>query len=96
MIYSAGQSDGNFACDGTRLLGAAGKLGWDHGDSSTIKKYLRVEYYNIRLDCPNEINPRSFGITADSNNGSIRAPLLYMNETGKLSVAPWPKGPNTH
>src|SRR5271169_1811437 len=96
MIYSARQPDGNFACDGTLLPGAVGKLGWDHGDSSTTKKYLRVEYYNISLDCPNEINPRSFGVTADSNNGYIHAPHLYMNETGKLSVAPWPKGPNTH
>jgi len=90
MIYKASQPDGNFACDGTLLPGAVGKLGWAHStENASINQYLRVWYYNIRLDCPSTINPRSFGITASSNNGNIHAPLMYMNENGKLSVAPW-------
>ncbi len=61
-----------------------------------IKKYFRVQYYNIRLDCSNEIDPHSFRITASSNEGFIHAPVLSMNETGKLVVVPWPpKGQNT-
>ncbi len=88
IVYRAHQPDGNFACDGSLLPGAAGTMGWDHGEGSMIKKYLRVQYYTIRLDCSNEINPRSFGITASSNEGSIHAPVLSMNETGKLVVEP--------
>jgi len=96
IVYRAQRPDGNFACDGSLLPGAAGTLGWDHGEGSMIKKYLRVQYYNIRLDCSNEIDPQSFRITASSNEGSIHAPVLSMNETGKLVVVPWPpKGPNT-
>lgn len=97
VVYRANQPDGNFACDGSFLPGAAGKLGWDHGERAIIKKYLRVQYYNISLDCPNEINPRSFRVRANSNNGYIHAPLLSIDETGKLVVEPAPpKGPNTH
>jgi hypothetical protein len=36
MIYSASHPEANFVCDGTLLPGAAGKLGWQHGDSSMI------------------------------------------------------------
>jgi hypothetical protein len=98
IIYRARQPERNFACDGTMLPGAAGKLGWAHSDENpTINNYIRVKYYNIRLDCPNVIHPRSFGITASSNDGYIHAPLLSMDETGKLVVVPSPStGPNTH
>jgi len=90
MIYSARQPDGNFTCDGTLLPGVAGNLGWTHSDERPkINRYLRFQYYNIRLDCPNATNPRSFGITASSNNGYIHAPGLSMDETGKLVVVPW-------
>jgi hypothetical protein len=90
MIYRSRQPEGNFACDGTLLPGAPGKLGWTHSEESpTINKYLRVRYYNIRLDCRNPMNPRSFGITASSNDGHIHAPRLSIDETGKLVVVPW-------
>jgi hypothetical protein len=91
MIYSARQPDGNFACEGTLLPGAAGKMGWAHSDESpTVNNYLRVEYYNIRLDCPNAIKPHRFRVTAFSNDGNIHAPRLTMNETGELVVVPRP------
>jgi hypothetical protein len=89
MIYSASHPEANFVCDGTLLPGAAGKLGWQHGDSSMIT-YLVVDFYTIKLDCPNEISPRSFRLTADSNEGYIPAPHLSMDMNGKLIVTPAP------
>jgi hypothetical protein len=88
IVYRAQRPDGSFACDGSLLPGAAGTLGWEHGDGSMIKKYLRVQYYTISLDCSNEMNPRGFAITASSNEGSIHVPVLSMNVTGKLVVEP--------
>ena len=87
MTYSARQPEGNFICDGTLLPGAAGKLGWHNGNSS-INKYLVVDFYTISLDCPNEMNPRSFRLTADSNEGYIPAPRLSIDMNGKLIVMP--------
>jgi hypothetical protein len=89
MVYSARQPEGNFICDGTLLPGAAGKLGWHPGDSSMIT-YLVVDFYRISLNCPNEINPRSFRLTADSNEGYIPAPRLSMDMNGNLIVTPAP------
>jgi hypothetical protein len=88
IVYRAQRPEGSFACDGSLLPGAAGTLGWEHGDGSMIKKYLRVQYYTISLDCSNEMNPRGFAITASSNEGSIHVPVLSMNVTGKLVVEP--------
>jgi hypothetical protein len=88
MIYNARQPDGNFACDGTLLPGTAGKLNWQHGSSAEVRKYLTVDYYEISLDCPNAIKPRSFRVTARSKDGYILAPNLSMDETGKLVVEP--------
>ena len=88
MTYSAGQPSGNFACDGTLLPGAAGKLKWDHANGSTIRNYLIVKYYTIRLDCLNDSYPRSFRLNASSHEGYIPAPDLSMDTTGKLVVGP--------
>ncbi len=91
MMYRALQPDENFACDGTLLPGAAGKLGWAHRDESpTVTHCLGVEYHNIRLDCPKAINPHSFEVMAFSKDGNIHAPLLTINETGNLVVVLWP------
>lgn len=96
MSYSARQPAGNFTCDGTLLPGAAGKLGWHHGDSSMIA-YLVVDFYTISLDCPSDVNPPSFRLTADSNEGYIPAPQLSMDMNGKLMVEPAPpKEPKAH
>ena len=84
MIYSARQPEGNVICDGSLLPGEAGKLAWHHADNSMIT-YLVVDFYTISLACPNEINPRTFRLTADSNEGHIRAPHLSMDMNGKLT-----------
>ena len=73
MTYSAGQPERNFPCDGALLPGAAGKLDWKKGDSP-VNKYLVVDFDTIRLDCPNEVNPRDFQLTAVSNERYIPAP----------------------
>jgi len=83
MTYSARQPDGNFICDGTLLPGAAGKLGWNKGNSS-IQNYLVVDFYTISLDRPDEVNPRSFQLTADSNEGYIPAPTLVYGHGRKV------------
>jgi hypothetical protein len=89
MIYRARQPGGSFACDGTLLPGAAGKLGWTHSDERpAINKYLRVRYYEIRLDCPNEINPPSFEVTARSKFPRSPFNSSHINETGKLVIDP--------
>ena len=88
ITYSAGQPSGNFACDGTLLPGAAGKLEWDHANDSTLRNYLSVKYYTIRLDCLNDSYPRSFRLNASSHEGYIPAPDLSMDTTGKLVVGP--------
>jgi len=88
MTYSAGQPSGNFACDGTWLPGAAGRLKWDHANDSKLRNYLFVKYYTIRLDCLNDSYPRSFRLNAFSHEGYIPAPDLSMDTTGKLVVGP--------
>ena len=88
MTYSAGQPSGNFACDGTLLPGAAGKLEWDRANDSTLRNYLFVKYYTIRLDCLNDSYPRSFRLNASSHEGHIPAPDLSMDTTGELLVGP--------
>jgi len=88
ITYSAGQPNGNFACDGTLLPGAAGKLEWDRANDSTLRNYLFVKYYTIRLDCLNNSYPRSFRLNASSHEGYIPAPDLSMDTTGKLVVGP--------
>jgi hypothetical protein len=88
MVYSARQPERNFVCDGTQLPGMAGKLNWQPGNSASIRKYLIVDYYEISLDCPNQIKPHSFRASARSKNGYILAPHLSMDETGKLDVEP--------
>jgi hypothetical protein len=88
MTYSAGQPGGNFACDGTLLPGAAGKLEWDHANDSKLRNYLVVKYYTVRLDCLNDSYPRSFRLNASSHEGYIPAPDLSMDTTGKLVVGP--------
>ena len=87
MIYSAHDPEGNFTCDGTHLPGTAGKLGWRHGNGSKVT-YFVVDFYTISLDCPSEINSRSFRLTAESNEGYIPAPQLSMDMSGKLTVKP--------
>jgi hypothetical protein len=62
-------------------------LGWHNGNSS-INKFLVVDFYTIRLDCPDEINPRTFRLIADSNEGYIPAPRLSMDMNGQLIVRP--------
>jgi hypothetical protein len=87
MAYSAGQPSADFACDGTLLPGAAGKLEWQHANNSTLRNYLSVKYYTIHLDCLNGY-PRSFRLTASSHEGYIPAPDLSIDSTGKLVVGP--------
>jgi hypothetical protein len=89
MTYSKGRPQGDFTCDGALLPGSAGKLGWRRGDSSTTT-YLNIDFYTISLDCPDESNPRSFRLTADSNEGYIPAPELSMDMNGQLIVKPAP------
>jgi hypothetical protein len=86
MIYSAQQPEGNFVCDGTLLPGSAGKFDWKAADNASLKKYLRIDYYNINLDCPNGAKPRSFRVNAISNEGYILAPHISIDETGQLRV----------
>jgi hypothetical protein len=85
MTYSAHQPERTFVCNGTLLPGPAGKLAWRRGE---LGDYLVVDFYTIGIDCPNNTNPPHFRLTAKSNDGSIRAPDLSMDETGKLVVAP--------
>jgi hypothetical protein len=97
MTYSAGQPSGNFACDGTLLPGAAGRLEWHQANDSKLKNYLLVKYYTIRLDCLNDSYPRTFRLNAFSHEGYIPAPDLSMDTTGKLVVGPVrDKGRNSH
>jgi hypothetical protein len=57
MAYSALQPDGKFACDGTLLPGAAGKLAWFDGYGKTIKNVLITEHYSVVIDCPDSRIP---------------------------------------
>lgn len=83
IVYSAHESSGNFACKGTLLPGAAGKLGW-----SLPGRYLFVQYYTISLDCPDDSNLRSFQVKAFSQTSDVRASSYSIDETGKLVVVP--------
>jgi hypothetical protein len=56
MIYSARQPEANFICDGTLLPGPAGKLGWQHEDSSMIT-YLVVEFLHHYARVPERDQP---------------------------------------
>jgi len=95
LIYRGRQPDGNFACDGTLLPGAVGKLGWTPGIDPKIKNTLVVQYYTISFDCG--IKSTGFRVSALSNEGYIPAPPMWMDEGGKLVVVPIPpKWPNTH
>ena len=87
MAYRARQPGGNFACDGTLLPGAAGKLGWSHVGGTTIKDLLIVQHYSISLDCPNYLNPHGFRVRAFSHDFHVRAPEFSIDETGKFTVS---------
>lgn len=90
MAYRARHPDKFFACDGTRLPGV-GKLPWSKLDWSKpdpTKKMLIVKNYTVRLDCPNDISPRSFRVTAFPHNFADRdRPTFSIDETGKLTVS---------
>jgi len=90
MAYSVGRPDKVFACDGTRLPGV-GKLPWSKLNWSKpepTKKMLIVKNYTVRLDCPNDISPRSFRVTAFPHNFADRdRPTFSIDETGKLTVS---------
>ncbi|MEN3339850.1 MAG: hypothetical protein V7647_3526 [Acidobacteriota bacterium] len=88
MVYRAGQPNGIFTCEGDRLPGAAGKLGWSTVTGSTMNKYLFIQHYTISLDCPNDISPRGFRVRASSHEFHMPAPKFSMDETGKLVVEP--------
>jgi len=84
-VYSASQPNGIFACDGTLLPGAAGKLGWSHLGGSTMNNYLFVQHYTISLDCRNNNNPRTFRVGAFSHDAKIPAPSFVIDQTGALT-----------
>ena len=94
VSYKTHNSNGTFACDGTLLPGPVGNLGWV-ASGPTLRRFLIVKYYNVGLHCPNEINPRSFRVTAYSRDGYILAPRVSIDETGQLLVEPATKGPDT-
>jgi hypothetical protein len=86
--YRTSQPGGNFACDGALLPGSAGKLAWTHIGESSLKKYLMVQQFTIRLDCPNEIGSRDFQLRAFSHDVNYHASSFSMDETGRLIVQP--------
>ena len=85
---SASQSGGNFTCDGARLPGAAGRLGWTRIGESSLKKYLIVQQFTIRLDCPSDIGSRSFQLRAFSHDANYHAASFSMDQSGMLIVQP--------
>lgn len=94
MSYKTHQPNGTFACDGTLLPAPVGNWAWV-ASGPTLRKSLIVKYYNVSLDCPNEINPRSFRVNAYSRDGYLLAPHLSIDEAGQLVVEPATKGPST-
>lgn len=84
-VYSASRPSGIFACDGTLLPGAAGKLGWSHRGGSTMNNYLAVGHYTILLDCPNYISPRSFRVRAFSHDDKDPGASFAIDQTGALT-----------
>jgi hypothetical protein len=94
-IYSASQPDGHFACEGTLLPGAAGKLGWGHGGAKTTKNiaYFTLEHYTIRLDCPNDTAPRTFRVQAFSHEYDVPGSRFVIDQTGVLTQSDGSSGP---
>jgi hypothetical protein len=62
--------------------GIRGKLDWKAAANTSLKKYFRIDYYNISLDCADEAKPRSFRVNTVSNQGYILDPHISIDETG--------------
>jgi hypothetical protein len=84
MAYSASRSDKGFACDGKQLPDI-GKSDWGHVGGKTTNDLLIFRYYTVKLECRNNISPRSFRATAFSHSADYPdAPSFVIDPSGEL------------
>jgi hypothetical protein len=88
MTYSASQADGTFACDGSKLPGAGGKLAWYPTHQQGNTTFVIVGEYSVTLECLNDTQPRGFRLRAAPSFPSVRADRLSMDQSGVLVVVP--------
>jgi hypothetical protein len=88
MAYSASQPNGLFACEGTALPGAAGRLAWYPAHLSERTSFFTVGEYSVTLECLNDAQPRGFRLRAAPSYPAVRADRLSMDQSGVLVIIP--------
>lgn len=83
--YKAQRSDGLFACEG-RDLPDVGGFGWVKIGSDPTRRFLIVEYYTVKLECPASGGPETFQIIAFPHDSSHpRSPKFRIDAAGTLT-----------